>query len=120
MVEDPTSPAISGRVSSPAAIGEKPRPIWKYWPRNTELPNITTPATMLPSTDISTVRSRNSHIGTTGSGTLVSTRTATANASTPSPTMTPDVADSQSNCLPASEIQTSRVETPPTISVAPQ
>ena len=84
-VEATSSPAISGRVSSPASVGSNERAVWKYWPRNTDPPNMTTPTTRLASTASTTVRSRNSDIGTIGSGARSSTTTAATSAATPEP-----------------------------------
>ena len=75
---------------------------------------------MLPSTDSTTVRLRNSSIGTTGSGTRSSTTTAATSAATPRPASVSDVAEPQANCEPASEIQISSVDTPPAIRAAPR
>ena len=75
---------------------------------------------MLPSTERTTVRLRNSSIGTTGSGTRSSTITAATSAAIPRPARVSEVAEPHANCAPASEIQISSVDTPPAISAAPR
>ena len=75
---------------------------------------------MLPSTASTTVRLRNSVIGTTGSGTRSSTTTAATSAATPSPASVSDTVEPHANAEPARETQTSSVDTPPVISAAPR
>ena len=81
---------------------------------------MTTPTTRLATTDSTTVRSRNSDIGTTGSVARSSTNTAATSAARPSPASVSDTVEPQANCEPASEIQISSAETPPEISAAPR
>ena len=67
------------------------------------------------------VRSRKSRSGMIGStATRASTKIAAARTARPARIIATEVAEVQPNCEPASETQTSRIETPPTMSVAPR
>ena len=83
------------------------------------MPNIAMPTAMLAITASTTVRSENRRSGTSGSGTLRSTKTAAAQSARPPSTSTSVCHETQSYCWPASETQIRRLLTPPAISVAP-
>jgi hypothetical protein len=119
-VDEIIEPMIIGRVSRPAAVGEWPRAIWKYWPRKTAPPKSATPTAMLATTASVVVRSRKSRSGMIGSFALVSTSTAAPSRTTPSPTSRSDVRDPHANSVPASVTQMSRSQTPPAMSAAPR
>ena len=74
--EPMNEPSIIGIVSRPASVGLYPRAIWKYWPRNSALPNIATPTDRLATIASAVVRSRTTFSGTSGSAARVSTNTA--------------------------------------------
>ncbi len=67
---------------------------------------------------VRSLKSRSGMIGSTA--TLASTYSAAAMTTSPTTTIAAVVAEIQSNCWPASETQTSRMLTPPTIRVAPR
>ncbi len=84
-------------------------------------PNIATPTSAEAAVASAVVRSRKRRSGMTGSAaTRASTYRAAAITATPAPTSSAVVGETQSNCWPASDTQTSRMLTPATIRVAPR
>lgn len=118
--EETARPATIGMVRNPEAVGFRPRLIWKYWLRKMVAPNRATPMPNPAPVASATVRWRNSSSGITGSAARSSTTTASASSPTPPTTNAAEAPESQANCWPARDTQTSRALTPPVSTVAPR
>lgn len=118
-VDDTSRPPISGRLMSPAAVGDLPSEIWKYWDRNTVPANIAIPTKKLARVVSDTVRLRKIPSGMIGSAALRSTRTAATRSTSPTVTSAAVCQDAQSKLLPARDVQISSAQTPVTMRKAP-
>src|SRR3954454_3419885 len=118
-VEEISRAPIIGIVARPAFVGDQPRAIWKYWPKNTDAPNIPTPTATEAMIASAVVRLRTIGSGMIGSRALLSTTIVSSRATKAPPAMTADSHEIQSNVLPAKVAQMSRTLTPALDGVAP-